>query len=443
MKELFGLAERVIGGILPFSLLLCGGVWLTVRTGFYQLRCLPKAIRYAFHGMFERKKGAFSPFRSACTALSATVGTGNIAGVASAVSLGGAGAVFWMWVSAFFGMCVKSAEIALGIRFRERGKEGCTGGPMYIIRNGLGKRFSPLASLFCIMALIACFCSGAITQTNAVAALCGSGAARWILGAFFAGFCFVAMRGGKKRIGAINETLVPIMATLYLIFCAVAVFVHRSALPGAFSAIVSGAFAPRAVTGGAVGSLISTVAAGASRGVFSNEAGLGTAAMAHAAAESEDSAQTLYGIFEVFMDTIVICTLTALTILTAGVTIEYGTQASTELVRAALFQSYGAVSGILLAGMMCLFSITSVIGWGFYGRICLSFLPVAGKEGLFAAVYSLCCVAGAVFPADTAWRLAAVSTGGMLCINLPAVWMLSETAVLVLKEGTKLDQRKN
>lgn len=432
MTDILLWLENFISGILPFVFLIFCGIYLTFKSRFFQFRYLPAAISQALGGIFSRKKkaGGVSPFQSACTALSATVGTGNIAGVAGAISLGGAGAVFWMWVSALLGMCVKVAEIILSLKYRERADGEYRGGPMYYIKNGLSAAFAPLAFLFAVVGIFAVICSGNLTQTNAaVTSVAENYYIRFAVGAAFAVLTAFVLIGGSKRIGMFTEKIVPFMAAVYIILSLGILLVNIDFLKEAFIMIIKGAFNPSAVTGGLVGSLPAVVMAGASRGVFSNEAGLGTSAMAHAAAENEEGVrQSLYGVFEVFADTVVICTLTALVVLCSGTEISYGRTASTELVQSAFSTLYGSWSSGLIGVMMILFGISSVIGWGYYGSVCSGF--VFGKTGrrFFTAFYPLVCIAGALCRVDTAWRLSAFFNGIMLCINVTAVMLLSGEA---------------
>ncbi|MGN0492413.1 MAG: alanine/glycine:cation symporter family protein [Acutalibacteraceae bacterium] len=438
MKQVFEFSENLISGMLPFAFLIICGVYLTVKSGFFQLRFLPLSVRHALGGIFSRKKTGegISPFQAACTALSSTVGTGNIAGVAGAVALGGAGAVFWMWLSALAGMIVKVAEIILSLKFREKSNGGSVGGPMYYIKNGINKAFAPLAAVFGIVGMLSAFFSGNVTQTgSAIAALNAGTGVRLIFGIIFAVLTASVIIGGAKRIALVTEKIVPLMALIYILMTFGVIGANIAVLPEVFKMIFAGAFNPSAVTGGVVGSVMTAAMTGASRGVFSNEAGLGTSAIAHASApENEGVMQSLYGIFEVFADTLVICTLTALTILCSGVNIEYGKTASTELVARALSGLYGKSSLVLLALMMCLFGVSSVIGWGLYGIVCSGY--VFGKRGerAFTAVYPLFCVVGALCRAETAWRLSAFFNGIMLCVNVFAVLMLADTAVKEMRE---------
>lgn len=455
MQDFINFSEKLVSGMLPFVFLVFSGIYLSVKSGFFQVRMLPRALKQAFGGMFggKSKNGGISPFQAACTALSATVGTGNITGVAGAVSIGGAGAVFWMWVAAFAGMIVKVFEIVLAVDYRETKRGKPVGGPMYYIKKGL-PRASGLAAVFAGVGIFAVFFSGNLTQSNAAAEALGAGfGVRLGAGAVFAFLCAAVIIGGAERIGVFTEKIVPFMALLYIAMSSGVIFLNSERIPEIFGMIIRGAFNPSAVTGGAVGSFMTAVMTGASRGVFSNEAGLGTSAMVYAATDEKDGvSQSLYGIFEVFTDTIVICTLTALTILCGGVNIEYGRNASTELVSLTLSEVYGGISSVLLCVMMCLFAVSSTVGWGFYGIVCTGYLFGKKGECVFVYLYPLFCIIGAVCSAETAWRLSAFFNGIMLCVNVAAVLFLSDGAAGRLrrfgrrnkeKRGKKIDRGKN
>ncbi|MBQ7726754.1 MAG: sodium:alanine symporter family protein [Clostridia bacterium] len=427
--------ENLISGALPFVLLLAGGSFLTVKSGFFQFRCFPKAFRNVFSKQsFQKDENGVSPFGAACTSLSATVGTGNIAGVAAAIALGGAGAVFWLWVSAFTGMCVKSAEILLAVRFRQSRNGRSFGGPMLAIEKGLGRRFVPLAKLFAWAALPAAFFSGAAAQVSAVSAAFGGRKVSLLIGLLFAGICAAVTVGGARKIVCFNEILVPVMAVGYLLLTLTVILSRLQAIPHALHDILIGAFSPAAVTGGAVGSAATAMFTGASRGVFSNEAGLGTSAIAHAAAEGNGKDRSLFGIFEVFVDSFVICTLTALTILCADGKIEYGKPASSELVCAALSKVFGKAAPPLLGGMITLFGLSSVIGWGFYTNVCATYLFGAKGKRWFVRIYPLFCLAGSLLSVGTVWRLSAFFNGVMLCTNLTAILLLRKFPLSEMKK---------
>ena len=419
--------ENLISGMLPFSLLIFCGVYITITGRFFQFTEFFKSLLLSVKAFRCKKegKGEITSFQSACTALSATVGTGNIAGVAGAVSLGGAGAVFWMWIAAILGMAIKFAEVKFAVIHRERKNGKYIGGPMFYIKNGLSSRFYILSGLFAVALIPATFFSGNLTQVNASVSVVTGEKPRLLIGIIFAIITAVVIWGGNNRIGLVTEKVVPIMSVVYTALCLGVIIKNAELLPEAFGMIFKGAFSPRAVTGGAVGSIYIAMFTGASRGVFSNEAGLGTSAIAHSAAfDANSETQGFFGIVEVFIDTIVICSITALTILCSRVNIEYGKTASSELVVTALSGTYGEISGYLLGFMMAVFAISSVIGWGFYGNVCCEFL--LGKKGVaaFKMLYPMTCVLGAVLSSAFAWKAASFFNGIMLIINLPVIMLL-------------------
>jgi AGCS family alanine or glycine:cation symporter len=408
LNKLFLELESLLAGYLPFCLLILGGIYITFKCKFIQFTGFMKSVKLIKNALKEKRKNTcgVSSFQAACTALSGTVGTGNIAGVAGALSIGGAGAVFWMWVSALIGMAVKFIEIALSVKFREKLDCEYVGGPMYYIKNGFNKSYKWLSVMFCIAALPAVICTGNITQTNAaVLSVSDNLLIRIALGLIFTFLTALVAVGGSKRIGIVTEKIVPLMSLLYVALTLGVIILNHKNLPQAFAKIFIGAFAPRSVTGGIVGSVISCILTGASRGVFSNEAGLGTSAMAHSVAyDAKTETQGYFGIFEVFIDTVLICTLTALTILCCGVNIEYGSISDARLVRECLFSTYGRFSGVMLAVMMLFFAFSSVIGWALYGGICAEFLFKKRGRRIFLIIYPLFCFVGALCNADFAWR---------------------------------------
>ena len=322
-----------IWGIPAMVCIIGVGLLLSVRTGFLQLRKFPYAIKTTIGRIFRKKDasdGAMTPFQAVCTALAATVGTGNIAGVAGAIAIGGPGAVFWMWCSALLGMCTKFSEVTLAVHFRERNKNGeLVGGPMYYIKNGLGSRWQFLAVLYSLFGVLTVFGTGNATQVNTIvtaidSALLAYGSSlnsilptvNLVVGVVVAMMVAMVLLGGVKRIGSVTEKLVPFMALFYVVLALGVVVINYRRFPAVLASIVGGAFDPRAFTGGAIGSIFLSMQKGVSRGIFSNEAGLGTGSIAHACADTHKPVkQGMFGIFEVFADTIVICTLTAMVIL--------------------------------------------------------------------------------------------------------------------------------
>ncbi len=430
--------QSLISYFLPLTLLVICGIFITLKGRFFQFSKFGLSIKFIIKAITSKrpKNHRLNSLQSASTALAATVGTGNIAGVAAAISIGGAGAIFWMWISAFLSMAIKYAEITLAVIFREKKEDGeYVGGPMYYIKDKLPKVLKPLSVIFALAGIPATFCTGNITQSNsAILTVSHNMTVRFILGLLFTLLTYLVIFGGAHRIGSVTEKTVPVMAVIYTVLALGVVFLNIELLPSTFKMIIVGAFNPNAVTGGIVGSVLSCVISGASKGVFSNEAGLGTSAMAHSVAyDASSQTQGLFGIFEVFIDTVVICTLTGLTILCSGVNINYGSIASAELVGKAFSVNYGSFSSALLAVMMCFFGFSSVIGWAVYGNLCSSFLFGEKGKKIFLLLYPLGCIIGAVSSVDFAWKISEFFNGIMLCINLPALLLLSDNFLNIVR----------
>ena len=428
----------LVWGIPALVLILGVGLWLSFHTGFIQLRWLPKALG-RFFGQLSRKHDidGISPFRALCTALAATVGTGNLAGVAGAIAIGGPGSIFWMWICGFLGMVIKFAEATLAVHFRRRSAAGeWVGGPMYMIQNGLPKKFWFLAAVYSLFGLIAAFGVGNATQISTMVAginemlplfgLEASQHGNFIMGLLLAAIIGFMLLGGARRIGQAAELLVPFAAGLYLLLGIFVLVLRIDAIPDAFAAIFRGAFHPRAVTGGAVGSMVLALRTGISRGVFTNEAGMGTASMAHASAEVDHPAdQGMMGIVEVFLDTIVICTMTALVILCSGVPIRYGQDAGIELTTAAFSSVLGDWVSIVIALSLCLFAFATVLGWGLYGIRCAQYLFGDKNWRYFVYFQITAVVLGAVVNSGTVWLAAEILNGLMAIPNLIALFALT------------------
>ena len=442
-----------IWGIPAMVCIIGVGLLLSVRTGFLQIRKFPYAIRTTIGRIFRRKDasdGAMTPFQAVCTALAATVGTGNIAGVAGAIAIGGPGAVFWMWCSALLGMCTKFAEVTLAVHFRERNKNGeLVGGPMYYIKNGLGIRWQFLAVLYSLFGVLTVFGTGNATQVNTIvtaidSALLATGSGlngilptlNLIVGVVVAMMVAMVLLGGVKRIGSVTEKLVPFMALFYIVLALGVVALNYRRFPAVLASIVGGAFDPQAVTGGAIGSVFLSMQKGVSRGIFSNEAGLGTGSIAHACADTHTPVkQGVFGIFEVFADTIVICTLTAMVILCSGVPVGYGSAAGAELTISGFTATYGGWSSIFTAVALCCFAFSTIIGWGLYGSRCIEFLFHTDKVvGPFLVVYSFVSILGATVDLGLLWSIADTFNGLMSIPNLIALLLLSGTVAKLTKE---------
>ena len=444
--------NNFIWGVPAMVCIIGVGLYLSIRTNFLQIRKFPYAIQTTIGRMFRKRNasdGALTPFQAVCTALAATVGTGNIAGVAGAIAIGGPGAVFWMWVSAALGMCTKFAEVTLAVYYRETNKEGdLVGGPMYYIKNGLGKNWQFLAVLFSAFGVLTVFGTGNATQVNTIttavnSALLSCGlisvgaveTSNLIQGIIIAALVALILLGGVKRIGQVTEKLVPFMALLYIVLSVGIVLFRLQNLPMVFKNIFEGAFKPAAVTGGAVGSLFMSMKKGVSRGIFSNEAGLGTGSIAHACADTRKPVkQGMFGIFEVFTDTIVICTLTALVILCSQVPVGYGQAAGAELTIQGFISVYGSWISIFTAVAMCCFAFSTILGWGLYGARCIEFLFSEKVIKPFMVAYSLVAILGATADLGLMWNIAETFNGLMAIPNLIALFLLSGTVVKLTKE---------
>lgn len=461
MLEKIQSINQVLNGFIwgvPAMVCIIGvGILLSVKTRFIQVRKFGVAMKNTIGKIFDKKQaqdGAMSPFQAVCTALAGTVGTGNIAGVAGAIALGGPGAIFWMWCSAFLGMCTKFSEVTLAIHFREKNANGeYVGGPMYYIKNGLSKKWYFLAVLYAIFGVLTVFGTGNATQVNTIVTSVNSALQNFniihnpsstfnlIFGIFIAALVAMVLLGGIKRIGQVSEKLVPFMAVLYVILAFGVIIINIGEVPGVFASIIEGAFSPKAVTGGAVGTMFMCMKKGVSRGIFSNEAGLGTGSIAHACADTDNAAhQGMFGIFEVFMDTIVICTLTGLVILLAAPGISYGEAAGAELTISGFTATYGSWVSIFTAVAMCCFAFSTIIGWGLYGSRCIEFLGGEKCVRPFLVIYSFVSIVGATMNLGLLWDIADTFNGFMVIPNLIALLMLSGYVRQLAKDVEKAEK---
>lgn len=446
LESIIKINQAVNGFIWGVPAMICiigVGLLLSVRTRFIQVRKFGAAMKNTIGKIFDKtqaKDGSMSPFQAVCTALAGTVGTGNIAGVAGAIALGGPGAIFWMWCSAFLGMCTKFSEVTLAIHFREKNANGeYVGGPMYYIKNGLSKKWHFLAVLYALFGVLTVFGTGNATQVNTIVSSIHSALhnlhiidgtveerANLIFGIFIAAFVAMVLLGGIQRIGQVSEKLVPFMATLYVILAIGVVILHINRVPAVFAMIFKSAFTPQAATGGIIGSMFLSMKKGVSRGIFSNEAGLGTGSIAHACADTNNAVhQGMFGIFEVFMDTIVICTLTGLVILLGAPNIVYGQAAGAELTISGFTATYGGWVSIFTAVAMCCFAFSTIIGWGLYGSRCIEFLGGEKLVRPFLVAYSFVSIIGATINLGLLWDIADTFNGLMAIPNLIALLVLS------------------
>ena len=444
--------NNFIWGVPAMICIIGVGLYLSIRTRFLQIRKFPYAMKVTLGRMMKKKEasdGALTPFQAVCTALAATVGTGNVAGVAGAIAIGGPGAVFWMWISALLGMCTKFAEVTLAVHFRETNAQGdLVGGPMYYIKNGLDKKWHFLAYFFASFGVLAVFGTGNATQVNTITTAIDSALSSFnalpadavklvnlIIGVALAIIIALILIGGIKRIGNVTSKLVPFMAIMYIVLALGVIFFHIKSVPAVFASIIEGAFNPASVTGGVVGSFFMSMKKGVSRGIFSNEAGLGTGSIAHACADTKKPVkQGFFGIFEVFVDTIIICTMTALVILCSGVPVSYGEAAGAELTISGFTAVYGNWVSIFTAVAMCCFAFSTIIGWGLYGTRCIEFLFGSRSNKPFMVLYSLTAIVGATMNLGLMWSIAETFNGLMVIPNLIAVFLLSGVVVKMTKE---------
>lgn len=438
LMEINGIINEFVWGPPMLFLLVGTGVYLTLRTKFFSITKMGYILKNTFLKMFKKShagEGEVTPFQAVATALAATVGTGNIAGVATAIFIGGPGAVFWMWVSAIFGLTTKFAEVVLSIEFREKNKAGqWVGGPMYYIENGMKKKW--LAYIFAGFGALAAFGIGNMVQSNSVAAALEAsfGMPKLATGLILAGLSAVVILGGIKRIGQVTERLVPFMAAFYILGALFIIIVNIDQLGNALGMIFGSAFTGTAAVGGFAGSTLAmAMRRGVSRGVFSNEAGLGSAPIAHAAASTDHPVrQGLWGVFEVFVDTLVICSLTALSILMSGVWNNGSTGAA--LTTDAFNSAMPGFGGYIVSIGILLFAFSTILGWAYYGEKCIEFIAGTGAILPYRLVYVPLVVVGAIGGLTVMWDLADTLNGLMAIPNLIALLVLSPIVFKRTKE---------
>ena len=464
--DIVGKVNGFAWGPIMLILLVGTGIYLSIRTGFIQFSKIGYWMRNTFGKIFKKQKageGEVTPLQAVTTALAATVGTGNIAGVTGAIVAGGPGAVFWMWISALFGMVTKYSEVVLAVKYRERNQAGdLVGGPMYYIKNGLGKGWKWLGSIFCVFGFLAAFGIGNMTQINTIASSINTAIDAFggnveastitlfnqvvpvssiVIGVVVAAIVALVLIGGLKRIGQVTEKLVPVMAVVYIIAALAVVIVNFRFIGKAFGMIFGNAFTVQAAFGGAVGIAFKTVVQkGVARGVFSNEAGLGSAPIAHAASSEKDPVkQGLYGIFEVFMDTIVICTLTALVVLLGycsnAISPEWGGSGGAALVSSSFAGVMGGKLGSLIVAVgISLFALSTILSWSLYGTRCFEYLFGVKSSLIYKIIFVIAVVVGATLELSLVWDIADTLNGLMAIPNLIAVLGLSGVVIKLTKE---------
>ena len=433
----------IVWGPVMLTLLIGTGLFLSVKTGFLQFRKFGYMMKHTLLGVFsknqhEKDNSGVSPFQAVATAMAGTIGTGSIAGLATAIVSGGPGAVFWMWVSALLGMITKYSEILLSIKFREKNDEGrWVGGPMYYIKNGLKLKW--LAVLFAVFAMIACLGTGNATQSNSIAVALEStaGIKPWITGIVLTVLVAAVILGGMKRISSVNEKLVPVMAVFYVICAVIALIINIEKIPAAFALIFKEAFNFKAATGGVAGyGIMLAMHYGFSRGVFSNEAGLGSAPIAHAASSTKSPVkQGLWGMFEVFFTTIVICTFSALIILTTDIW-NTGQFQGSALSIASFNAIIPGIGGIVVTLSTIFFALSTILGWAYYGEVCMEFLSRNSKKAVLAyrCIYVAFVFIGTIGSLDLIWSISETMNGLMAIPNLIGIIGLYKVVKTITKE---------
>ena len=447
----FGFIYDNILSIAMMVMLIAGGLFISIKTGFLQFRKFGYTMKNTLGTLFKKDlhtkdSGSVSPFQAVATALAGTIGTGSIAGLATALVLGGPGAVFWMWISALLGMVTKYAEIVLSLKYRETNEDGAyVGGPMYYIKNGLGYKW--LAALFAIFAMVACIGTGNATQSNSISGIMESSfsVAPWITGIVLTVLVGAVILGGVKRIASVNEKLVPIMAVFFILSAVAALIFNAGRIPTAFALIFKEAFNFKAAFGGIAGyGILAAMRYGIGRGVFSNEAGLGSAPIAHAASSTKDPAkQGLWGMFEVFITTIVICTISALVVLTSDVYMNaFNAGAAPEVTGASLSsaafnEALPYVGGIVISVATVFFALSTILGWAYYGEVCAGYLFKNNRRTavwIYRAIYVAFVFIGAVAEIDIVWLIADCFNALMAVPNLVALIALSGVVIKVTRD---------
>ena len=438
ITEMVGAINGVVWGVPMLILILGAGLFLTVGLRFLTIMKIPFGFSLLWKGRIPgNDAGDITPFNALMTSLSATIGTGNIAGVATAIFLGGPGAVFWMWMTALVGMGTKYAEAVCAVRFREKDENGnFVGGPMYYIQNGMGENWRWLAITFALFAGIAGFGIGNMVQSNSIAdALYTTfNIPHLYTGIIVALLVGAVLLGGIQRISQVAGALVPFMAALYILASIVVLAINANAIPAAFGLIFTHAFSPAAATGGfARAAVWAAIRFGVARGVFSNEAGLGSAPIAHAAAKTKGPvSQGLVAMLGTFIDTLIVCTFTALAILSTGVWTSGATGAA--LTSAAFEAALPGFGGVIIAVSLAIFAFTTIIGWSYYSERSLQYLFGTSIIMPFRAVWSLAAIGGATVKLGFIWLLADTLNAMMAIPNLVALIVLSPIVFAVTKE---------
>ena len=461
INQILANIDNFVWGVPLMVIILFGGILLTVRLGLLQIRKLPLALKWMVKNE-EEAEGEITSFAALCTALSATIGTGNIVGVATAVCAGGPGALFWMVITAFFGMATKYSEGLLAVKYRVIGEDGHSlGGPFYYIEQGMGKSWKWLAKLFAFFGVcVGLFGIGTFSQVNGISSAVNGffdannehcvnipflGEYSWsvVIASLILAVCVaLVLIGGVKRIASVSQVVVPFMAIIYVLFVAVLVIANITRVPAAFKVIVQAAFSPRAITGGAVGSMLVAMQKGVAIGIFSNEAGLGSAPIAAAAAQTNEPVrQGLVSMTGTFIDTIVICTLTGLSIVITGAWQVEGLEGVAVTTYA--FQNGlpfpAQVSSFVLMLCLVFFAFTTILGWDYYSERCLEYLSGGNMKHvkIYRWIYILAVFIGPYMTVSAVWTIADIFNGLMALPNMIALFALSGVVLRKLRASLK------
>lgn len=426
--------SSIVWGLPMIIAMISMGGYFTFKSRFFQITRFKLIFKSTLGSIFEKRgKSGVSPFKAMATALAGSAGTGNIIGVATAIAAGGPGAIFWMWISGLFGMMTKFAEVTLAVHFREKKDGAWRGGPMYYIKNGLGKRGAPLAAVFAVLCTIASFGVGNMTQVNSMSV-------SWqksfnipavYIGIVMAVIVALVIFGKMSKISSIAGFIVPFMSIFYVAGSIVVICVNIENLPNAVASIFAGAFGLRQAGGGVLGfTMAQAVRFGVSRGVFTNEAGMGSSPIAHASADTPHPImQGMWGAMEVFLDTIVVCTITALAILSSPVYLTGSCTVDWALTSAAFADVLGPFGEYFISASLALFSFATIIGWSYYGISCVEFLFKKHSKAascIYRVLYVLCIIPGAALSLDVLWMAADTLNGLMAIPNIIAVALLSK-----------------
>ena len=445
ISEVNSVVNGFVWGPVMLTLLIGTGLFLSFRTNFLQFRKFVYVMSHTIGSVFKKEQhnkdaSGVSAFQAVATAMAGTIGTGSIAGIATAIVSGGPGAVFWMWVSALLGMITKYSEIVLSLKYREKNEEGkWVGGPMYYIQNGLGLKW--LAAIFAVCAMLACLGTGNATQSNSISIALEStlGVSPWATGIVLCILVAAVILGGMRRIASVNEKLVPFMAVFYVAGAIVALILNIKEVPAAFALIFREAFNLKSAAGGVAGyGIMTAMHYGFARGVFSNEAGLGSAPIAHAASSTKDPVdQGLWGMFEVFFTTIIICTLSALTILTTGLW-QTGEFQGAALSIASFNKIIPGIGGVIVTLGTIFFACSTILGWAYYGEVSVQYLfKNKSAVWVYRVIYVGVTLVGAIGSLDLIWSISETMNGFMAIPNLIGIVGLYKVVCVLTKERFK------